>query len=68
MVIECQQHPDYQRAIGTLLDLAEEYGRHAKSLTKDSSGTVKDTHSELAQAKMSLKVWILLGGTVFDFS
>ncbi len=56
MVIECQQHPDYQQAIQTLLDLAEEYGRHARSLAKGGSGTVQDTRSNLAQAEMSLKV------------
>ena len=56
MVLECQQHPDYQEAISTLLDLAEEYGGHAKNVTADSTGTVKDTRSGLAQAEADLKV------------
>jgi len=32
MVLECQQHPDYQQAVQTLLDLAREYGGHPKAL------------------------------------
>jgi DNA ligase-4 len=56
MVVECQQHPDYQRAIQTLLDLAEEYGTHANRVAKDGSGTIKDTRSGLAQAETDLKV------------
>jgi Family of unknown function (DUF5923) len=56
MVIECQQHPDYQRAIQTLLDLAEEYGTHANSMAKGGSGTVRDARSGLAQVEGDLKV------------
>lgn len=55
MVVECQSHPDYQQAITTLLDLAEEYGGHAKNLGQQSTGTVKDTRSGLAQAEEDLK-------------
>jgi DNA ligase-4 len=55
MVVECQQHPDYQQAINTLLDLAEEYGGHAKNLSQQGTGTVKDTRSGLAQAEEDLK-------------
>lgn len=58
MVLECQQHPDYQRAIQTLLDLAEEYGSHANRLAKGSSGTVKDARSGLGQAEGDLKTLI----------
>lgn len=55
MVVECQQHPDYQQAINTLLDLAEEYGGHAKNLSQQGTSTVKDTRSGLAQAEEDLK-------------
>ncbi|KAH6658163.1 hypothetical protein BKA67DRAFT_512291 [Truncatella angustata] len=58
MVIECQQHPDYQQAIGTLLDLAEEYGDHSRRLAGGSTGTVKQTRSSLAQAEADLKTLI----------
>lgn len=58
MVIECQQHPDYQEAISTLLDLAEEYGQHANSMTQGSSGTVKEARSGMAQAEADLKTLI----------
>jgi hypothetical protein len=56
MVLECQQHPDYQRAIQTLLDLAEEYGDHANRLARGGTGTVKDTRAGLLQAESDLKV------------
>ncbi|KAK0722447.1 hypothetical protein B0T26DRAFT_674145 [Lasiosphaeria miniovina] len=58
MVLECQQHPDYNRAIKTLLDLAEEYGSHANRLAKGGSGTVQDARSGLAQAEGDLKTLI----------
>lgn len=55
MVIECQQHPDYNEAISTLLDLAEEYGGHGKALATGGKGTAKDARSSLAQAEADLK-------------
>lgn len=58
MVLECQQHPDYQTAVQTLLNLAGEYGSHANRLAKGGSGTVKDTRSGLAQAENDLKTLI----------
>ncbi|KAK1751636.1 hypothetical protein QBC47DRAFT_433602 [Echria macrotheca] len=58
MVVECQQHPDYQNAIQTLLNLAEEYGGHANRLTQGGTGTVKETRSALAQAEGDLKTLI----------
>lgn len=58
MVVECQQHPDYQQAIQTLLDLAEEYGGHANRLAKGGQGTVSDTRAALAQAEGDLKTLI----------
>lgn len=58
MVLECQQHPDYQTAIQTLLDLAEEYGGHASHMTQGGTGTVKDARSGLRQAEGDLKTLI----------
>lgn len=58
MVLECQQHPDYQQAIGTLLDLAELYGDHANRLAKGGTGTVQQTRTGLAQAEGDLKTLI----------
>lgn len=56
MVLECQQHPDYQQAITTLLDLAERYGKHGRSLATDGTGTVKQGRSAFAAAEADLKV------------
>lgn len=56
MVLECQQHPDYNQAISTLLDLAEQYGSHSKRLTAGGAGTVKETRTHLAAAEADLKV------------
>jgi hypothetical protein len=58
MILECQQHPDYQEAITTLLDLAEQYGGHANTLAQGGTGTVKGTRSSLAQAEADLKTLI----------
>ncbi|KAI1770447.1 hypothetical protein F4818DRAFT_432917 [Hypoxylon cercidicola] len=58
MVVECQQHPDYNQAISTLLDLAEQYGSHGKALTAGGAGTVKETRSHLAAAEADLKTLI----------
>ena len=60
MVVECQQHPDYQQAISALLDLAEQYGGHAGKVGKDGSGTLKSTRSGLAKAEDDLKARSLL--------
>ncbi len=58
MILECQQHPDYQQAIDTLLDLAEEYGSHAHNVSAGGVGSVKDVRSSLAQAEADLKTLI----------
>ncbi|KAK7737810.1 hypothetical protein SLS53_006430 [Cytospora paraplurivora] len=58
MVIECQQHPDYQEAITTLLDLAEQYSGHANNIAKGGSGSVKEARGGLAQAEADLKTLI----------
>ncbi|KAI1410625.1 hypothetical protein F5Y13DRAFT_202096 [Hypoxylon sp. FL1857] len=58
MVVECQQHPDYNEAISTLLDLAEQYGSHSKSIVATGTGTVKETRTHLAAAEADLKTLI----------
>jgi hypothetical protein len=58
MILECQQHPDYSRAIRTLFDLAEQYGDHATQLARGGTDTVKDAHSSLAQAERDLRTLI----------
>tara|TARA_R110002003_G_scaffold388_12_gene19366 strand:- start:4160 stop:7036 length:2877 start_codon:yes stop_codon:yes gene_type:complete len=58
MVVEIQGHQDYQRAIETLLRLAEQYGGHSKSLGQQATGTVKGAHQDdaLQTAEADLKV------------
>ncbi|KAI1378465.1 hypothetical protein F4677DRAFT_413372 [Hypoxylon crocopeplum] len=58
MVVECQQHPDYNQAISTLLDLAEQYGSHSRSIAAGGTGTVKEARSSLAAAEADLKTLI----------
>ncbi|KAI3329555.1 hypothetical protein F4824DRAFT_381410 [Ustulina deusta] len=58
MVLECQQHPDYQQAITTLLDLAEQYGKHGRTVTTGGAGTFKQTRSAFTAAEADLKVLI----------
>ncbi|KAI0138724.1 hypothetical protein F4776DRAFT_654405 [Hypoxylon sp. NC0597] len=58
MVVECQQHPDYNEAISTLLDLAEQYGSHGRSIATAGTGTVKETRTHLAVAEADLKTLI----------
>lgn len=60
MIIECQGHPDYQQAITTLLDLAEQYAGHANTVGQQSTGTVKGAHtdSSLKKAEDDLKTLI----------
>jgi hypothetical protein len=41
MVVEIQGHQDYQRAIETILDLAEQYSGHGKNLGQQSKGSVQ---------------------------
>ncbi|KAI9796106.1 MAG: hypothetical protein M1833_006528 [Piccolia ochrophora] len=46
MVVEVQGHQDYQRAIETLLNLAETYGGHATNVSSQAGGTVKGAHAD----------------------
>ncbi|KAL8638019.1 MAG: hypothetical protein Q9228_004787 [Teloschistes exilis] len=48
MIVEIQGHQDYQQAIETLLNLAEQYGGHGKNLSQQGAGTVKGAHSDTA--------------------
>jgi hypothetical protein len=60
MVVEIQGHQDYQRAIETLLRLAEQYGGHTRNVTQQATGTVKGAHRDdaLQTAETDLKVCI----------
>ncbi|KAF3046304.1 hypothetical protein E8E11_007450 [Didymella keratinophila] len=58
MVVEVQGHQDYQRAIETLLSLAERYAGHGKQLGQQSAGTVQGAHQEddaLTRAEADIK-------------
>jgi hypothetical protein len=52
MVVEIQGHPDYQSAITTLLDLAEQYAGHANTLGQQGTGTVKGAHADTSLQKV----------------
>lgn len=58
MIVEIQGHQDYQRAIETLLRLAEQYGGHTTNVTHQATGTVKGAHQDdaLQTAEADLKV------------
>jgi len=58
MILECQQHPDYARAIQTLLDLAEQYGSHGRVAAQGGTGAAKEVRGGLAQAEYDLKTLI----------
>jgi hypothetical protein len=58
MVVEIQGHQDYQRAIETLLRLAEQYSGHTRNVTQQATGTVKGAHQDTAlqTAEADIKV------------
>ncbi|EFY88531.1 hypothetical protein J3458_020272 [Metarhizium acridum] len=58
MVLECQQHPEYSKAIQTLLRLAETYGGHGRDLGKESTGSAKQARSGFAAAEADLRTLI----------
>ncbi|KAJ1337236.1 DUF5923 family protein [Microdochium nivale] len=58
MILECQQHPDYQQAIQTLLDLAEQYGSHGRNVTESGAGTVQQARGGLRAAEADLRTLI----------
>jgi hypothetical protein len=60
MVVEIQGHPDYNSAITTLLDLAEQYSGHAANLGNQAVGSAQGAHadSSLNKAERDLKTLI----------
>lgn len=58
MVLECQQHPEYSKAIQGLLRLAETYGSHGRSLGQNSAGSAKQVRSGFAAAEADLRTLI----------
>jgi hypothetical protein len=60
MMVEIQGHPDYQRAIETLLNLAETYTGHMQNVATQTTGTFKGAHSDdhLKIAEQDLKTLI----------
>lgn len=70
MVVEIQGHQDYQRAIDTLLGLAEQYAGHSRDLTAQSKGSVKGAHDDdalqLAEADLKTLLERFANSTSFD--
>jgi len=68
MVVEVQGHQDYQRAIETLLRLAEQYAGHGKNLGQQSAGTVQGFTSENAHWLTNIKTLLerFANSTSFD--
>ncbi|KAL8657605.1 MAG: hypothetical protein Q9226_001748 [Calogaya cf. arnoldii] len=62
MIVEIQSHQDYQQAIETLLNLAEEYSGHGKNLSQQGAGSVKGAHGDnaLTSAETDLRIKTLL--------
>lgn len=60
MVIECQGHTDYQQAVTTLLNLAEQYVGHANNIGQQAAGSVQGAHQDTAlqSAEKDLKTVI----------
>lgn len=58
MILECQQHPDYQQAVQTLLDLGEQYGRHGRTATAGGANTVQQARGGLSAAEADLRTLI----------
>ncbi|KAF2706063.1 hypothetical protein K504DRAFT_90171 [Pleomassaria siparia CBS 279.74] len=70
MVVEIQGHQDYQRAIETLLRLAEQYAGHGKNLAgqgKESvQGARQDNALQLAEADLKTLLERFANSTSFD--
>ena len=56
MVMECQQRDEYHQAIDTLLDMAEEYAGHTRSLAGMGGDSAKQARSGFQKAEDTLKV------------
>ncbi|KAL8760178.1 MAG: hypothetical protein Q9199_000200 [Rusavskia elegans] len=61
MIVEIQSHQDYQQAIETLLNLAEEYSGHGKNLSQQGAGTVKGAHGDTALTSAETDLRVRLG-------
>ncbi|KAF2681523.1 hypothetical protein K458DRAFT_343734 [Lentithecium fluviatile CBS 122367] len=70
MVVEIQGHQDYQRAIETLIQLAERYAGHSKDLAAQSKGSVQGAHQDdalqLAEADLKTLLERFANSTSFD--
>ncbi|KAF2873840.1 hypothetical protein BDV95DRAFT_489392 [Massariosphaeria phaeospora] len=70
MVVEVQGHQDYQRAIETLLGLAERYAGHGRDLAAQSKGSVQGAHQDgalqLAEADLKTLLERFANSTSFD--
>ncbi|KAF2011431.1 hypothetical protein BU24DRAFT_426515 [Aaosphaeria arxii CBS 175.79] len=70
MIVEIQGHQDYQRAIETLLRLAEQYAGHGRDLSVQGKGTVQGAHSDdalqLAEADLKTLLERFANSTSFD--
>lgn len=70
MVVEIQGHQDYQRAIETLLNLAEQYSGHGRDLGAQGKGSVQGAHQNdaLQTAEADLKTLLerFANNTSFD--
>jgi len=71
MVVEIQGHQDYQRAIETLIRLAEQYTGHAKNLAGQSKSQVQgaregDDALQLAEADLKTLLERFANSTSFD--
>ncbi|KAF2787484.1 hypothetical protein K505DRAFT_329656 [Melanomma pulvis-pyrius CBS 109.77] len=70
MVVEIQGHQDYQRAIETLLRLAEQYAGHGKNLAAQGKGSVQGAHEDdalqLAEADLKTLLERFANSTSFD--
>jgi hypothetical protein len=70
MIVEIQGHQDYQRAIETLLDLAERYSNHGKILGQQGKGSVQGAHQDdaLTTAEADLRTLLerFANNTSFD--
>lgn len=70
MIVEIQGHQDYQRAIETLLNLAETYTGHSQNMAQQAGGTVRgarsDDHLRSAEADLRLLIERFANTTSLD--
>lgn len=53
MVVEIQGHQDYNQAVTTLLNLAENYSGHTRNLANQAAGTVDGAHKSDSNLKIA---------------